>query len=291
MRVLGAGDNVIDQYVDLGKEFPGGNAVNVAVFASRMGVDSAYLGAIGNDAHGDLILASLQAESVDTSQVSRLPGRTASARVRLDGNDRVFVGSDRGVAMFAVTNAHLDIMTGYDVVHTAYTGPLGVRLSDFSRRVRVSYDFGAKFNLADAALRSMMSGLFLATFSVGDFLRAEAAGIAHRAAELTAANVLVTCGSHGAYLASGGRIYYQAAESIVPVDTLGAGDAFIATVLVGLAGGDDPARVLRMASLRAADTCMHHGAFGHGRDIDAAALAGVPAGQIDHPHSARKNIR
>ncbi len=51
--LLGLGDNTIDSYVDLSRQFPGGNAVNVAVLAACHGARAAYLGCIGNDDAGD----------------------------------------------------------------------------------------------------------------------------------------------------------------------------------------------------------------------------------------------
>ena len=41
MKLLSVGDNVIDYYVNTGEMYPGGNAVNVAVHASKIGVDAA----------------------------------------------------------------------------------------------------------------------------------------------------------------------------------------------------------------------------------------------------------
>ena len=41
VKVLGIGDNVVDKYLNLGLMFPGGNALNVAVFAHRYGADAA----------------------------------------------------------------------------------------------------------------------------------------------------------------------------------------------------------------------------------------------------------
>jgi fructoselysine 6-kinase len=69
MRLLGAGDNVVDRYHDLGLMFPGGNALNVAVAAARAGAEAAYIGAIGTDRAGGVVLAGLRAEGIDTSRV------------------------------------------------------------------------------------------------------------------------------------------------------------------------------------------------------------------------------
>ena len=41
MRLAGVGDNVVDRYRDLGLMFPGGQALNVAVHARRIGIESA----------------------------------------------------------------------------------------------------------------------------------------------------------------------------------------------------------------------------------------------------------
>ncbi len=67
MRLLGAGDNVVDRYRDLGLMYPGGNALNVAVAAARGGAAAAYVGAVGTDRAGDVVLAGLRAEGIDVS--------------------------------------------------------------------------------------------------------------------------------------------------------------------------------------------------------------------------------
>jgi fructoselysine 6-kinase len=58
--VIGVGDNTIDKYQDLRVMFPGGNAVNVAVLAHRYGHPASYIGWLGDDAHGHLILNVLE---------------------------------------------------------------------------------------------------------------------------------------------------------------------------------------------------------------------------------------
>ena len=50
----------LDRYVEAGYMYPGGNAVNVAVHARRNGATSAYLGAVGTDRAGQVVLAALE---------------------------------------------------------------------------------------------------------------------------------------------------------------------------------------------------------------------------------------
>ncbi|MCD8498530.1 MAG: PfkB family carbohydrate kinase [Clostridiales bacterium] len=50
LNVLGLGDNVVDVYLHTNTMYPGGNALNFAVFARQLGYSSAYLGVFGDDA-------------------------------------------------------------------------------------------------------------------------------------------------------------------------------------------------------------------------------------------------
>ena len=61
VKVLGFGDNVVDLYDHLHLLYPGGNAVNFAVFAKRLGVErSAYMGIFGTDRAAEHVIYSLE---------------------------------------------------------------------------------------------------------------------------------------------------------------------------------------------------------------------------------------
>ena len=67
------------------------------------------------------------------------------------------------------------------------------------------------------------------------------------------------------------------AERVEPVDTLGAGDTFIARTLVGLLRAEAPAAILAAAAQAAAETCLSPGAFGHGvtMTVDVATAQSI----------------
>ena len=63
VKVLGFGDNVVDKYEHIKTMYPGGNAVNFAVFAKKLGAErSAYMGIFGSDKEAEHVIASLQEE-------------------------------------------------------------------------------------------------------------------------------------------------------------------------------------------------------------------------------------
>jgi fructokinase len=71
---------------------PGGAPANVAVAAARLGSETVFVGSVGEDLFGDLILRTLEIEGVDTSAVRRCepPTRTSIAFVEVYGGDRSF---------------------------------------------------------------------------------------------------------------------------------------------------------------------------------------------------------
>lgn len=270
MRVLGAGDNVADRYLHQAMQYPGGNALNVAVFAARLGARAGYMGVLGDDAAGRQILRALQAEHVDTSLTRVVHGPNATADVELRGNDRVFLRSDRTTALFDLDDDQLAAIAEYDVVHSGYAGALLPRVAEMAQRSRVSFDFGSRFRFEDA--QPFLADIHLASFSGGHLGEAEARQLVSQVLDAGSEYALVTLGSQGALLGSADGIRHQPADRVNAKDTLGAGDAFIAGVLVGLGTGRDVAATLVAASAQAAQVCQVNGAFEYGIPFDADAV-------------------
>ncbi|WP_300342494.1 PfkB family carbohydrate kinase [Nesterenkonia sp.] len=261
MKILGAGDNVIDRYRRLGVGYPGGNAVNVAVFASRLGARAAYMGVLGDDEGGRHLKRALEVEGVSTDLTEVAHGHNAYAEVEIVDTDRVFVGSDRSVQPFDLNQSQLKAMANFDTVHTAYTGSLRSNIPEMAGQSKVSFDFGSRFTLKESV--ELAQHLFLASFSTNHLSREESLELVEAMLERGTKNVIATRGGEGAYLGTPEGVLFQKAERVAVIDTLGAGDAFIASVLVGLLSGRDAKTVAASASAHAAQVCLIHGAFGH----------------------------
>ena len=76
MKLIALGDNVIDYYHNTQECFPGGNAVNVAVHAARLGAQAEYLGSLGDDNMAHIVKKALRENGVDISHCPVLQGRT-----------------------------------------------------------------------------------------------------------------------------------------------------------------------------------------------------------------------
>jgi fructoselysine 6-kinase len=260
-RIAAIGDNVVDCYLSRREMYPGGNCLNVSVFARRAGAEAAYVGAIGRDRAGDVIAAALAEERVDISRLRRLDGATAYCIIGHREGDRVFESFDLGVSLFAPSEEDIGFLRRFDAAHVGQSSRLDDFIPKIARATRLSYDFSIR---RDSPHRRLIGPFcFLASLSGSGLRDGEIEDVTAELREAGAEWVLVTRGSEGARLY--GRLGYfaVAATPVDPVDTLGAGDAFIARTLVGLLDGEAPERSLAAAADAAAQTCRYFGAVGH----------------------------
>lgn len=275
VRILSFGDNVVDCYRDRNLMFPGGNCVNHAAFARRAGAEAAYAGAVCDDAAGRLIRQALIAEGVDVSLLRVLPGQTAYCVIETCEGERQFVGANLGPSIIAPSAADLLMLAGVDALHTGRSSHIDAWLPRFAGATRVSYDLATVHDAERIAL--IAPHCFLLTFSGGDLTRDQAIALAERARREGAVWALVTRGGEGAILQGRDSTFEAKAHLVEAIDTLGAGDSFIANVLVDLLRGTAPAAALQAAAIAAGETCLLPGAFGHPAtmEVDLSEMMGL----------------
>lgn len=264
MHLACVGDNVVDVYPSLGLMFPGGNAVNVAVAANRAGVEASYLGALGSDAAGRVVLTSLEEEGISLERLRVLEGPNAYCAIDLVDGDRRFGLSDVGVSRFVLDEDDLSFLATSDMVHTGDTSMIESQVRDIAERVAVSFDFAEQ---PEEYWSRLVDYVSIATFSATHLSNEDASDFARRVVDLGPRIVLVTLGERGA-LAFDGEVFHFSRSSVSPVDTLGAGDSLIGTFLAGTLRGLGIGEALDRGSASAAATCLHNGAFGPGFPVE-----------------------
>jgi fructoselysine 6-kinase len=271
VKIAAMGDNVVDCYVARGEMFPGGNCLNLSVYVRRFGGLAAYVGAIGKDRAGDVILQALFAEGVDVSRLRQVDGPTAYCAIGHRGAERVFRSWDPGVSMFVPAAEDFDYLEAFDAVHIGQSSGLDAYVPEAARRTPLSYDFSTRRDPDHR--RSIAPHCFLASISAGDLIEANAQSLSADLLGAGARWVLATRGSLGAVLTGPEGRFDVIAEPVEPVDTLGAGDTFIARTLFGLLNGENPQDVIRAAAHAAARTCLDFGSIGYGAEIDLSGYA------------------
>lgn len=267
VRLLAVGDNVVDQYQDQQVMYPGGNAVNVAVHARRLGADAAYLGVVGTDYAGDIVLDALRQEEVDTSLTRTVEGANAFAVVNVVDGNRVFSSGDVGVSVFELTAHDLNAASAYDVVHTGECSNIEGQLSQLHRSCRrLSFDFSER---PWDYVEQYASSATIAIWSDSTQDLAHGRQQVERLRALGPDTAVVTLGAAGALVLQDTLTYRPAPNGEI-VDTLGAGDAFIARLLVGLTAGEEIAASLSAATSYGTTCCANFGAFGYASPMVAS---------------------
>ena len=269
----------------------GGAPFNVACHLAQLGMAARLISAVGRDPLGDELLQIAQGKNLDTRFVSRirpgLPTSTVNARVDASGNATYEIVQPVAWDEIPVTPGALAAVAagrafvfGSLAVRSAYNaeglgrllalrGPVKFfdvnlrppfadlpRIVELARRADV-----LKLNHHEAG----QLAAYLRTGSVASHAPASvgeaAAACAVVAAASDVARICVTLGADGAILWERGKVIHAPAPPTVVKDTVGAGDAFMAGVIVGLTHGMDRQTVLNTACELGAYVASHHGAI------------------------------
>ena len=266
MKLIAVGDNVTDCYVDEGVYFPGGNAVNVAVNCKRNGAERvAYIGVFGDDENADWIRSCLTEEGVGYERSRKVYGHSGQPQVYLKDGDRVFGPGPRDSCQhlfsIRIVPEDIELIRQFDVCHTSCYSNIEYELPALSEACKVSFDFSDKRD--EAYLRRVCPYVTYAFFSGADLSEEAVKDLMEQAHGYGASIVGVTRGKEGAIFYDGKQFYRQGIVKVEAIDTMGAGDSFIAGFLTRYTDTGDMEASLRYAAERSAKTCTERGGFGH----------------------------
>lgn len=267
IKIVAIGDNVVDKYINLKRFFPGGNALNVAVFAHRYGATTAYIGCIGNDRAGKHIYNSLEKEGVDISHIKVVNAPNRYAVVKLIDGERTFLpgGNVETNKMLKLNMEDFDFIKQFHLVHTSVFSYIEEMLPELKKmRKTISLDYSNNFE--PDYLNNTLPYVDFAFFSGGNKTLSKIKVFQKKVSSKGPKIVLVTRGSKGAILYYNGRYLMQPAIKTSVLDTLGGGDSFIAKFLVNFLNKERIKKCLKNATMEASKACTYYGAFGYGLD-------------------------
>jgi 2-dehydro-3-deoxygluconokinase len=254
---------------------------NVAIGLARLGHAARWVGRVGDDELGALVLRTLRAESVDVSAAVVAPGELTGMLLF----DRAPGGTPRAhyrragcaAARLAPADVSAAVALGARVLHvTGITPALG---EDPAAAVRYAVEAGRAAGAtvcldvnhrpklwprerASAALRPLAAGAHLVVASEDELPLVcdgpDEAARARALLDLGVREVVVKRGARGASAYTGTGRHDEPARAVTVVDTVGAGDAFTAGYLSAFLDGlPVPERLRRGVILGAAAVAAH----------------------------------
>jgi ribokinase len=231
---------------------PGGKGANQALAAQRLGAEVCLVARVGRDAAADEALALLRAGGVDLSRCGvddQAATGVALIAVAADGENQIVVAPGANARLLPTMLADLPLSD-------ALLCQLEVPIATVVHAAAHANGFVA-LNLAPAL---DVPGSLL---EHADLLVVNDTEALHYGESLHRGGgwVAVTHGARGATLLRQGREVATAAPPrIVPVDTTGAGDTFVAALLVALLAQRPPALALEFACAAGAASALAAGA-------------------------------
>lgn len=285
-KIIAIGDNVCDKYLSRGKMYPGGQCVNTCVYVKMNKTESAYLGKYGDDEVAECVQNTLRKIGIDDSHCRKYHGENGFALVTLDGNDRVFLGSNKGgVAQkydFKFTEKDLEYIKKFQIIYTNLNSYIEKEIKVLKiTEVPIAYDFSTRWT--DEYLKEICPYVTVAILSCAHLTDEERECEMKKAQLYGVKIVLGTVGEAGSYVLYNDSFYYvPAVHADNVIDTMGAGDSYFSAFLCSLLETSKTGKLiegtqeemgerLRIAmekgALFAAKVCAMEGAFGYGVPI------------------------
>lgn len=259
--LFAVGDNIADYYPEEKNIYAGGGAYNVAVISKRLGAKSAYYGVFGTDENAKFLYDILKKENVAYPVNDIRKGRNAVSIIKKEGVEAQVEAVDKGVYKNLNINKNvLEIIKDSKIVHSNIYAYFEDYLPKLHYKTKLSFDFSYLRN--KNYIKDIIPKIDIAFFSKSkkeedphEFLNC--------VSKLGVEVVVLTQGKNGILMKVGDQIIREKAIATEVIDTLGAGDAFIAGFLTFLAKEENDYEMALNEGLKtAAKYCKIRGSLG-----------------------------
>lgn len=250
---------------------PGGKSSNQAAASALLGAETCIIGAVGRDGNGDLLVRSLEDKGVDVRLVARRDVPTGTAIITVDAE------AENCIVISAGANATLtphDLEMHREAFARARVCGLCFEVSydTVLCAARMAKQAGATVVLNVSPVREVPRELLECVdvlivneheievicnecVSVDDH-KALVSALARTGVE----HIVVTLGARGSLIVEGDSVVAVDPFPVQAIDTTGAGDSFMGSLMAGIAAGADLADAAVLASLVSAYATMRVGA-------------------------------
>ncbi|MEL1244960.1 carbohydrate kinase [Flavobacterium sp. DGU11] len=264
LKAVSYGEVLWDVFAD-GKKI-GGAPLNLALRMQSLGCEVAMISCVGQDADGDEIVAYVKAQGLDTTGIIRTeeyPTGLVQVYVNERGSASYEISYPSAWDKIELTDYARSLAGDADVL---IYGSLVCR-DEVSKRSLEELLKNDIYKVFDANLRpphytqatieSLIRSASFIKFNDEELLEI-AAGMGSPytllednmefiAYKTGTRSMCATKGKHGAVLMWEGSLYSNNGYPVKVVDTVGAGDSFLATLVMGLLSGQDPQRAIDYA--------------------------------------------
>ena len=264
MKLAAIGSNCIDYYsnVDDGKCYPGGGPVNMAVYTVRNGGQASYIGPVGTDNYGKVMLDAVANKGVDTSHMHIENGKTAVSQVELIDGERVFGDYDEGVlSTYKLSDEDIEFISKHDMVVCDLWGKVEGQFKDLKAKgIKTAFDCATRPEDNEPKIAMPYTDYLFFSSDNGDNEELREQMKKYKA--IGPKLVIAMLGTDGSICYDGKDFHkYGIVECGNVVDTMGAGDSYIAGFLAGIVDGLSIEECMHQGAKTATETLKYFGAW------------------------------
>lgn len=247
----------------------GGNAMNAAVTFARQGLESAFMGCIGDDPAGQAVVQALDAEDVDATHLRIVKGQpTSYSVILLAATGERTILNYAGVKIGKDKAIDLDAIDGDWLYLSSLGGPISllhdVVTAATKKGMKIAFNPGSRELKYPRKIQSLLEDITLLILNKEEMALIVEGGSSEELARHAAHYVdytVVTDGPKGVVAVGGGKVVAGGTyEDVKVVDRLGAGDAFGSGLTAALAKGQSLEEAIRLASANSTSVVQKVGA-------------------------------
>lgn len=268
-RLPAPGETVASRRLDL---FRGGKGANQAISAARQGAEVRLFGAVGDDAEGIAYREALEEEGVDLTNLKTSTSRTGCAFISVDddGENIIVTASganadlrdsdiERGREALEASGA---VLANFEIPSTALVAAARIANAIPIPVIINPSPFDPTFPWSEIRTDYLVVNEGEAT-EILEFspLKEEVSTVRQRMTELRIEHLVITRGGDDTLVYSRtGELFTVETMPVLPVDTVGAGDAFAGCLASRIAAGVPLETAIRSANCAGALTTLGAGA-------------------------------
>lgn len=257
----------------------GGAPLNVAIRMASLGINAQIISRVGNDLIGKELIQFIAENGVDTSsiQVDKTHS-TGEVIVQLDAKGSASYTINYPVAWDKIICTAEDeikvkkadaLIFGSLVCRDSVSHESLLEIINYAKYAIFDVNLRAPFYNKDLLINLMMQSDFIKfnddeLYEISGYLNSPyhslEQNLLYIAKQTNTKHICVTKGSHGAVLYYNEKLYYNSGYKIDVVDTVGAGDSFLASLLSYLLMGYDPQNAIDFACAMGAMVAQCEGA-------------------------------